>query len=200
MKPLVGVICVAALFGANGITASANADDDKWDRLLRGIEIQIPPGGSDYQLDNEAPPDNPSSQSENAQNDADLNRENEFGSQADKAAHYDDQHRSNHISNMIEDDQSGSSPEPIAIPDKPQGLQVLPLPSGSFRDGVEVKRLLFKLDVSNSDHARYMMSYLANEGLDGWTWEQKNRSQKASSHGPALTEVEIIMSKYNSSH
>lgn len=202
MKLLMRLISTVALGIAAHYPLLCAAEDDKWDQVLRGIEIKEAPSQAE-------PPTPPSKsrpshirsnynglQSPNAPVKKTPGQQLDYTNDTRAASREAVDAEMQMMTESI-DDLMPPPPEPVLIelPEKPRGLQVVDLPAGSFQDNVEAKRLLFKLDVNNPDHTRYMMSYLARMGQQGWSWEQKERIQNAALNGPAYTELEISLSK-----
>lgn len=179
------------------------AEEDKWDQVLRRIEIKEEPSS------NEAPTppsrSRPSHirsnynglESQRAPTKKTTGQQIDYTNDTRAATREAVDAEMQMMTESIDDLMPPPSPEPVMIelPKKPPGLQVLDLPAGGFHDNIERKRLLFKLDVNDADHTRYMMSYLARLGQQGWSWEQKERIQDAKIDGPAYTELEISLSK-----
>lgn len=194
------VLCIAAYCPTLG--AAETDVDDRWDQVLRGIEISE----ESPQTDTPTPPSKsrpkhirsnytgleaprPPTKKTTGQQ---LDYANDTRAASREAVDAEMQMMTESI-----DDLMPRSPEPalIELPEKPSGLHMSDLPAGSFHDNIERMRLLFKLDVNNADHTRYMMSYLARLGQQGWSWEQKKRIQDATLNGPAYTELEISLTK-----
>lgn len=202
MKLFMRLMSTVALGIAAHYPMLCAAEDDRWDQVLRGIEIK----------EGAAQPEPPTPPSKSRQSHIRSNykglespaapTKKTPGQQMDyandtRAASREAVDAEMQMMTESIDDLMPPSPEPVLIelPRKPRGLQVIDLPAGSFQDNVEAKRLLFKLDVNNPDHTRYMMSYLARMGQQGWTWKQKERIHDAALNGPSYMELEISLSK-----
>lgn len=202
MKLSIKLMPAIALGIAYSLPPLCTAEEDKWDQVLRGIEIKEEPTSSETS----APPsrsrpshvrsnysglESPNAPTKNTTGQQ-INYTNDTRAASREAVDAEMQMMTESI-----DDLMPPSPEPVIIelPEKPHRLQVLDLPAGSFHGNIESKRLVFKLDVNDPDHTRYMMSYLARLGQQGWSWEQKERIQDATLNGPAYTELEISLSK-----
>lgn len=54
---------------------------------------------------------------------------------------------------------------------------------------------MIRLDVNDEAHSKYLMAFLAQKSQEGWTWEQKQKSQNISRNDHAVTELEIFLEK-----
>lgn len=86
-------------------------------------------------------------------------------------------------------------PTPIELPSKPSGFTIVTLSSGNVRQGIVHDKLLIRLDVNDEAHSKYLMAFLAQKSQEGWTWEQKQKSQNISRNDHAVTELEIFLEK-----
>ncbi len=86
-------------------------------------------------------------------------------------------------------------PTPVELPKKPLGFKISTLTSGNVFQGVVQDKLLMRFDVENEMHSKYLMAFLAQKSQEGWTWEQKQKSQNISRDDHTVTELEITLKK-----
>lgn len=179
----VAIITVAGAFAAPSLADKAqDRRDARWDSILRGISINQARAESAIGVE---PKDNRSKRLDHAPAIKDKN-ENTYSSS--------NKRQLTTKSSTTHEPPKGKA-TPIIMPTKPIGLRLIYLTKGiPYQDKIHDK-LRIKMDLHNKSHTNYLMSFLAQKHQEGWTWEQKQRSQNVSRSNRADTELDIHLSR-----